>query len=87
MRYYVEFTSEATGKFLSLDKVVSQRVLDKLKWLSHNFDDLTPEVLTGELKGFYKLRVGSYRVIYTVNHDKSLLTVYLIGHRRNIYKR
>jgi mRNA interferase RelE/StbE len=87
MGYRVEFMPEAADAFYRLNKVVAQRVVSKLKWLSQNFDNLTPEVLTGELRGLYKLRIGSYRVIYSADRDAHLLTVHLLGHRRDIYKR
>jgi mRNA interferase RelE/StbE len=70
-----------------LDRPTSQRILNKLKWLSQNFSDLTPEKLTGELRGFCRLRVGSYRVVYTADQDEHQLVIHLIGHRRDIYKR
>ena len=61
----VEFLPEASGEFSSLDKAVAQRILKKLKWLAENFEDLTPEPLSGELKGLFKLCVGSCRVFYS----------------------
>lgn len=70
-----------------LDKPVAQRVINKLRWLSQNFEDIIPEPLTGEFKTLYKLRIGSYRVLYTVNRDKHTLMVHLIGHRRDVYHR
>ena len=36
--------------------------------------------------GFYRLRVGDYRVIYTVNNDVLLVQVIEIGNRGDIYK-
>jgi len=87
MDYRIEFTQQAADDLQKLNKDVAQRVVSKLKWLSQNFDDLTPDVLTGELKGLYKLRIGSFRVIYSANRDAHLLTVHLVGHRRDIYKR
>ena len=78
---------KASDDLRRLDKPTARRILDKLKWLSQNFTDLTSEKLTGELRGFYKLRVGSYRVIYTVNQEEHQLVIHLIGHRRDIYKR
>ena len=59
--YRVELLPQASDELVSLDKPVVQRVLKKLKWLAENFEDLTPETLSGELKGLFKLRVGSYR--------------------------
>lgn len=85
--YSIVFMPQATNDLRRIDKSIAQRILRKLKWLSQNFNDLTLEKLTGALRGFYKLRVGSYRVIYTVNQEEHLLVVHLIGHRRDIYRR
>jgi len=87
MLYGVEFRPAAVDELRKLDKAVAQRILRRLKWLAENFDTLTPEALTAELKGLFKLRVGSYRVIYEINRKDRLLIVHLVGHRRDIYKR
>ena len=85
MTYQAEFMPKAREDLVHLDRVIAHRVLTKIRWLSENFDNLTPEMLTGDWKGLFKLRVGSYRVIYTVNQEKRLITVHLIGHRKDIY--
>lgn len=41
--------------------------------------------MTGHLAGFFKLRVGDYRVIYDFNTDEKIITIDRIGHRREIY--
>jgi mRNA interferase RelE/StbE len=85
--HLIVFMPQAINDLRRLDKPIAQRILSKLKWLSENFNDLTANKLTGELREFYKLRVGNYRVIYTANQEEHLLMVHLIGHRRDIYKR
>jgi len=85
--YLVVFMPRAVDDLRRLDQAIAQRIVHKLKRLSQNFDELTPEALSGELKGFHKLRVGSYRVLHTANREEHLLVVHLIGHRRDIYKR
>lgn len=82
--YRVEFTSEAEDDLSRLNKPVAQRVLKKIRWLAENFEAITPEPLTGDLKGFYKLRVGDYRVFYTFGPDE--LIIHLVQHRREVYK-
>ena len=34
-----------------------------------------------------RLRVGDYRIIYTVDFDQNTIHVLAIGHRRDIYRR
>ena len=86
MTYQVQFMPKAVDDINRLDKAIAQRTLTRIRWLSENFDSITPEVLTGNLKGLFKFRVGSYRVLYTVNPKDKLITIHLIGHRKDIYK-
>ena len=56
----------------------------KLEWFAENFTRVVPEPLGGEFKGVYKLRVGSWRVIYTIEGDT--IVIQGVGQRREIYK-
>ncbi|MEW6034090.1 MAG: type II toxin-antitoxin system RelE/ParE family toxin [Chloroflexota bacterium] len=86
MSYRVEFTNEAIDDLRRIEKAAAQRILRKVKWLSQNFDTLSPEALSADLRGLFKLRVGSYRVIYEAAEKDRLLTVHLVGHRKDIYR-
>jgi mRNA interferase RelE/StbE len=39
------------------------------------------------LKGYMKLRVGDFRIIYTVTKKSVTVYVIKIGHRRDVYKK
>jgi len=80
--YRIEFLPAALAALARLDKAVAQRILKKLRWLAEHFDAAKLESLSGTLAGLLKLRVGDYRVIY----EEGLLTVHLVGHRRDIYE-
>jgi mRNA-degrading endonuclease RelE of RelBE toxin-antitoxin system len=41
--YTLAFVPEASRDLRLLDRPVAQRILNKLRWLSQNFDHLTPE--------------------------------------------
>ena len=84
--YQIVILPKALHSLDSLDKHVAKRILDKLSWLSENFDNITPLPLKGAFSGTYKLRVGDWRVVYSSEVDKHVITVHLIGHRRDIYK-
>lgn len=42
-------------------------------------------MLSGSLRGLPKLRIGDYRVAYTVDRTAQAVTVHMVGHRREIY--
>lgn len=49
-----------------------------------------PEVYGKPLKhalgGYWSLRVGDFRVIYKLEHEKNLVTIHAIEHRRLVYE-
>ena len=81
----VVFTSQAEQNLAKLDKQIAQRILKKIRWLAENLGTLTPEPLTGQFEGVFKLRVGDYRVLYTLEDEDSVV-IRLIKHRREVYK-
>ena len=70
-----------------LFSTAAQRILTKLKWLAEHFDEVEPESLSAAWQDYFKLRVGSYRVMYTADRSALAITVHFVGHRREIYKR
>jgi mRNA interferase RelE/StbE len=83
--YKVELLLPAISDLRRLDKLVAQRIVNKLRWLAENFESIKPEALVGPLKGLSKLRVGDYRVIYEADRENRLITIHVIGHRGEIY--
>jgi addiction module RelE/StbE family toxin len=66
-----------------LDKKEARRIINKIeKDLSERAESYP--VLKGEFAGLRKMRIGDYRVIFTLIDDNVL--VLRIGHRREIYK-
>jgi len=80
------FSEDAEVDLLKLTKAVRQRVIEKLDWLADNFESITPTPLIGQYAGFYKLRVGDWRVIYEINWENNRIIVIIVGHRSSIYK-
>ena len=68
-----------------LTQIVRERVVKKINWLAENFEQVNPQPLTAELSGFFKLRVGDYRVIYELNCEEKIIFIDRIGHRREVY--
>lgn len=80
----IEWTEGATKDLEKLDKPIARRILRRLAWLSKNFQSIVPEPLTDELKGTFKLRIGDWRAVYSV--EGKIIVIQFIGHRSEIYK-
>jgi len=61
--------------------------LDKLDWLAVNFSVYRPEPLVGSFGGLFKLRIGDWRVVYSIDYKNETLIVLIVDHRSKIYKR
>jgi mRNA interferase RelE/StbE len=70
-----------------IDDTIRKRIIEKIDWLSRNFDEVIPLGLTGEFKEFYKLRIGDWRVIYKVNWKGNRIIVCYIDRRDKVYKK
>ena len=84
--FSLELMPEARDDLAGLNEPVARRILSKLRWLAENLNVVTPEPLTGQWKGVFKLRIGDYRALYTVDRTGQRITVHLIKHRREVYK-
>ena len=80
----INWTEKAVKDLEKLDRAIAQRILKKISWFSKNLKIVTPEPLSGEFKETYKLRIGGWRVVYTLK-EKSI-TIQFVGHRREVYK-
>lgn len=86
-KWKVELTFEAEEDLDKMDKQIRGRIIEKIIWLRDNFDQIIPLPLDGRWQGFFKLRVGDWRVIYGVESTKNQITIHRIDHRDKIYKR
>lgn len=85
MSYVVEYEPEAVDDLKQLPRNIRVRIVAKINWLAENFDEVQSLPLTANLAGFFKLRVGDYRVIYESDRTLRVITVDRVGHRREIY--
>ena len=86
-KYRVRILQAASRDLERLDKPTGRRIVQRINWLAANLGAIRLEVLTGDLRGLYKLRVGDYRVIYEVLWDEETIVIHAIGHRREIHRR
>jgi len=83
--YRVTFARSARKELQSLDQQVARRVFSRIRSLA---EDPRPAGCR-KLKGadaLWRIRVGDYRVLYSVNDDESWVDVIAVRHRRDAYR-
>lgn len=87
--YRVEATPQFEADLRRLDQETARRILDKVRWLAEHPEALRFPLqhMPDDLKGLHKYRIGDYRLLLWVDHDARILTLYGIGHRRQVYER
>ena len=85
--YSVRILKPASKELEKLDRSAATRIADRIQWLSENLDSTKLFPLKGELKGLYKIREGSYRIIFEILSNERTIIIHAIGHRRDVYKR
>lgn len=82
MQYKIEIDKKAI-KFISKQPKNQQERIYKAIYKLPSQGDI--KALQGYI-GYYRLRVGDYRIIYTVHNDILLVQVVAVGNRGQIYK-
>ena len=72
--------------FSGIPKEEAMRIMKKIDWLWVNRENARHIPLGENLSGFYKLRVGKYRVLYEYNKTAEEMHICLIGTRDTIYR-
>lgn len=83
--YGVELVSSAAKEFRSLEDKIKRRVAVAIDALRENPRPTGMRKLRGHER-VYRIRVGSYRVVYEIDDQARLVQVTRIRHRRGVYR-
>ena len=67
------------------DKATLSRLVDKIKSLATQPRPSGSEKLAGR-QNLFRVRQGTYRVIYSVDDQSRVVDVVKVGHRRDVYQ-
>jgi mRNA interferase RelE/StbE len=83
MKYRIEFLEAVVKEDLKkIDPSLRKRIYNKLEELSNKKDIGRP--LHSHLKGLFRIRVGSYRIVYKIVEKKILILVIAISKREDL---
>jgi mRNA interferase RelE/StbE len=83
--YRIELRPAASRALRKLDPAVRPRIQGAIGLLANDPRPPASRPLRG--RPGYGVRVGDYRIIYTVEDDVLLIVVVTLGHRRGVYGR
>jgi len=82
--YKLFIKRDAEKEIRSFPKADIKRVVKKILSLPENPRPSGCEKLKGE-EG-YRVRQGAYRIVYLIDDKEQSITVYKMGHRRDVYR-
>ena len=83
MTFTILFHPEVAGDLAALPALMKERVKTAIVKRLMTEPALYGKPLRATLKGYWKLRVGDYRVVYCV-HDSDVV-IYVVRHRKEVY--
>jgi len=84
MVFKIKWTDVSLKQLEKLDKILAKRIINDVESIAKD-----PFAFVKKLKGFdlYRLRVGDYRVIMSIESNKMIIFVLEAGHRSVIYRK
>jgi mRNA interferase RelE/StbE len=83
--YKIEWKRPATKELKKLPKETISRILKAIEGLSDEPYPSGVRKLVGS-EYTYRLRVGNYRIVYSVIASKSVIEIIRVRHRKDVYK-
>ena len=80
----IRWERRAVKELAAIPRKDRQKVFDSVGTLCD--DPLRGKALSGKLKGFRRLRIGAYRVVYAFDGRDLLISVVRVAHRRDVYR-
>ena len=87
MTYPIELSTSAAKALDKLEKANRLRLVGAIELLSVDPRPPGAKMLRGGDHGRWRVRVGDYRVVYTIEDDRLLVLVLRVAHRREVYDR
>jgi mRNA interferase RelE/StbE len=84
-RFTVEYAAEALKELRKLDQTVARRAVKAIDALGINPRPSGTRQLVG-FTNLWRIRVGDYRIIYTIRDSELLVLALRVAHRREVYR-
>lgn len=84
----IEFSPEGEKEWDKLDSLIQKKIINFLFKRFQTGEDpkLFAKPLTGNLKNFWRYRIGDYRLICEFREQELIMFITRVAHRREVYK-
>ena len=83
--YKIVWKQSAIKELRKLDKPAILKIIEAVEYLSKNpYPAGSRKLRAAEYT--YRLRIGQYRIIYSIHSAMLIVEIIRIGHRKNMYK-
>ncbi len=86
MSYSVSLRRSALKELQSLPKTAVQKVSGAIDKLAENPRPDGVKKLKGSEEDLYRIRVGDFRIVYSIEDEIKIVDIRKIGHRKDIYR-
>ena len=83
--YSIEIKKSAAKEIEKLPKQVLKRIIEKIEALALDPRPSGCKKLSGDEK--YRIRVGSYRILYSIEENLLIIYIVKVGHRKEVYEK
>ena len=84
MAYRLLYSETSREQIRSLHPQIKSSIKAHIQKLSDN--PYSGKPLEKELSGYHSLRTKRFRVIYKIDHDKKIVQIHYVGHRKDVYE-
>ncbi|KKQ92112.1 MAG: hypothetical protein UT58_C0005G0014 [Microgenomates group bacterium GW2011_GWC1_39_7b] len=87
MAYKVIVTKKTDKQLQKLSKIDVKRIVEKILRLSYPFPSNYDISKMAEAHDYFRLRVGTIRTIFEIDHDRKEIWIRKIKYRGQVYKK
>ena len=84
--YSISINPSALKELIKLPKVMVKKAEKAINSLANNPRPVGVKKLKDTKEDLYRVRVGDYRIIYSIEDEIKIIDILRIGHRKDIYK-
>ena len=85
--YKVILKKQAEKYYNKVSNNIALKLKERFTQMMKNPIDINSKQLKGELQGYWRSRLGSLRIIYSIDESNKTINIALISSRGDVYKK